>query len=360
LDDDALLDFRTRREALLQQRPGADDHAPENRSPHEIADELAWATLQAKIAQLRTNTAHTVPTTTPSSTDLANTLIALLGGSHADNSPAVIAPHLASIAGPAKDEPYLKKTREIRGLFKIETFRDSTITNAQLSPLIDPLPRSIWKKILLEEFVDFAKLFASMEQGYDHNDEAEDFAAGFAIVKKNHLSAKRPVRTEAEWIRVFGAWEAGVILIYPHRTAELQGYRRMVMDIFRATPSNPTAAINFDVEARDQYAKQPFHMDDRSRLHLPLLTQLFTTANASSTHSVSRKRAISPSSVTSTAKRTDVPCRNWNWGRCQDPCPNRRKHGTCCVCGEDHAAKENDTCLATLRSRAAEASNIVN
>jgi hypothetical protein len=259
-----------------------------------------------------------------------------------------------------KDEPYLKKTREIRGLFKNETFRDSTITNAQLSPLINPLPRSIWKKILLEEFVDFAKLFASMEQGYDHNDEAEDFAAGFAIVKKNHLSAKRPVRTKAEWICVFSAWEAGVILIYPHRTAELQGYRRMVMDIFRATPSNPTAAINFDVEARDQYAKQPFHMDDRSRLHLPLLTQLFTTANASSTHSVSRKRAISPSSVTSTAKRTDVPCSNWNWGRCQDPCPNRRKHGTCCVCGEDHAAKDNDTCLATLRSCAAEASNIVN
>jgi hypothetical protein len=177
-----------------------------------------------KIAQLQTITAHTVPTTTPSSTDLANTLIALLRGSHADNSPAVIAPHLASIAGPAKDEPYLKKTREIRCLFKNETFCDSTITNAQLSPLIDPLPCSIWKKILLKEFVDFAKLFASMEQGYDHNDEAEDFAAGFAIVKKNHLSAKCPVHTEAEWICVFGAWEAGIILICPHQTAELQGY----------------------------------------------------------------------------------------------------------------------------------------
>ena len=87
--------------------------------------------------------AYTVPTTTPSSTDLASTLIALLGGSHANNSSADIAPHLASIAGPAKNEPYLKKTREVRGLFKNETFCDSTITNAQLSPLIDPLPCSI-------------------------------------------------------------------------------------------------------------------------------------------------------------------------------------------------------------------------
>jgi hypothetical protein len=132
----------------------------------------------------------------------------------------------------------------------------------------------------------------------------------------------------------------------------------MVMDIFHATPSNPTAAINFDVEAHDQYAKQPFHMDGCSHLHLPLLTHLFTTANASSSSSVSHKRAVSPSSVSSTAKRIDVPCHNWNWGRCQDPCPNRRKHGTCCLCGEDHSAK--DICLATLRSHAAEASNIVN
>ena len=120
------------------------------------------------------------------------------------------------------------------------------------------------------------------------------------------------------------------------------------MDIFCATPSNPTAAINFDVEACDQDAKQPFHMDNCSCLHLPLLTQLFTTANASSSQSVSHKWAIFPSSTTSTTKRTDVPCCNWNWGRCQDPCPNCCKHGTCCICGEDHSVKDNDICLATL------------
>jgi hypothetical protein len=55
LDDDALLDFRTRRKALLQ------------------------ATLQAKIAQLQTSTIHTIPTATPScSEDPMPTILQLL------------------------------------------------------------------------------------------------------------------------------------------------------------------------------------------------------------------------------------------------------------------------------------------
>jgi hypothetical protein len=103
-----------------------------------------------------------------------------------------------------------------RVLFKSDSFRDSTITNAQLAPLNEPLPRSIWKKIVFEEFVDFTKLFASMDQGYNHYNEPEDFAVGFAIIKKNHLSAKHDVVSEADWIRVFDAWKDGVLLIFPH------------------------------------------------------------------------------------------------------------------------------------------------
>jgi hypothetical protein len=240
-------------------------------------------------------------------------------------------------------------------LFKSDSFRDSTITNAQLAPLNEPLPRSIWKKIVLEEFVDFTKLFASMDQGYNHYDEPEDFAAGFAIIKKNHLSAKRDVISEADWIRVFDAWKDGVLLIFPHRATELQGYRRFVMDIFRSTPLNPAAAIRFDRDARDRYAKQPFHMDDRSLLHLPLLTELFAAANSSSSSpSASLKRLPSSSTTTAPSKRSDVPCRNWNWGNCDDPCSNRRKHGRCCICGEEHQAKENPACLAKLQNRALE------
>ncbi|KAF8218649.1 hypothetical protein L208DRAFT_1348970, partial [Tricholoma matsutake] len=104
-----------------------------------------------------------------------------------------------------------------------------------------PLPRSIWKKIVLEEFIDFTKLFASMDQGYNHYDEPEDFAAGFAIIKKNYLSAKCNIISEVDWIQVFDAWKDGVLLIFPHQATELQGYHHFVMDIFCSTPLNPAA-----------------------------------------------------------------------------------------------------------------------
>jgi len=268
---------------------------------------------------------------------------------------ATVAPHLANIAGQAKSDSHLKKTRDIRALFKKEDFRDSTINDAQLADLPDPLPHSIWKKILLDEYVDFAKLFASMDHGYDHNDEAENFMPGYAIVKKDHIRSKKLIQTEADWIRIFGSWEAGVTLIYPHRKTELQGYRQIVTDVFRASPNNPSIAIEFDGEVRDRYAKHPFHMDDRNQLNLPLMTQLFRAAGASTTGN-SLKRAASPSLPS--AKRTDVPCRNWSWGRCQDPCPNRRKHGICCICGENHQAKDNEACSIVLHARIAESAPV--
>jgi hypothetical protein len=351
LEGDDLLDFRRRRDALLQAQQGPRDNAL---SQQEVADAVAWATLRAKIGQLRPPDIS-LPSTNRSAAQFAESLSTLFRDSHASDSAAVVAPHLARIAGGARNDVHLKKTREIRVLFKSDSFRDSTITNAQLAPLNEPLPRSIWKKIVLEEFVDFTKLFASMDQGYNHYDEPEDFAAGFAIIKKNHLSAKRDVVSEADWIRVFDAWKDGVLLIFPHRATELQGYRRFVMDIFRSTPLNPAAAIRFDRDARDRYAKQPFHMDDRSLLHLPLLTELFAAANSSSvSSSTSLKRPRSSSTTTTPSKRSDVPCRNWNWGNCEDPCSNRRKHGCCCICGEEHQAKENAACLAKLQNRALE------
>jgi hypothetical protein len=351
LEGDDLLDFHHRHDALLQAQQGRPrDNAL---SQQEVADEVAWATLRAKIGQLRPPDISS-PSTNRSATQFAESLSTLFRDSHASDSTAFVAPHLAHIAGGARNDVHLKKTRDIRVLFKSDSFRDSTITNAQLAPLNEPLPRSIWKKIVLEEFVDFTKLFASMDQGYNHYDEPEDFAAGFAIIKKNHLSAKHDVVSEADWIHVFDAWKDGV-LIFPHRATELQGYHCFVMDIFCSTPLNPAAAIRFDCNTHDWYVKQPFHMDDRSLLHLPLLTELFAAANSFFVSpSTSLKQPLSSSTTTTLSKQSDVPCHNWNWGNCKDPCSNCRKHGHCCICGEEHQAKENPACLAKLQNRALE------
>jgi hypothetical protein len=213
LEGDDLLDFCCRHDVLLQAQQG---HPRDNAlSQQEVADAVAWATLQAKIGQLHPPDISS-PSANRSTTQFPESLSMLFWDSHASDSAAVVAPHLAHIAGGARNDVHLKKTREIRVLFKSDSFCDLTITNAQLAPLNEPLPHSIWKKIVLEEFVDFTKLFASMDKGYNHHDELEDFAAGFAIIKKNHLSAKHDVVSEVDWIRVFDAWKDGVLLIFPH------------------------------------------------------------------------------------------------------------------------------------------------
>jgi hypothetical protein len=167
-------------------------------SQQGVADAVAWATLRAKIGQLHPPNISS-PSANQSAAQFAKSLSTLFWDSHAsDSAVVVVAPNLAHTAGGASNDVHLKKTQEIRVLFKSDSFCDLTITNAQLAPLNEPLPHSIWKKIVLEEFVDFTKLFASIDQGYNHYDELEDFAAGFAIINKNHLSAKHNVVSEAD------------------------------------------------------------------------------------------------------------------------------------------------------------------
>ena len=191
-----------------------------------------------------------------------------------------------------------------------------------------------------------------MDMGYDHHDDPKDFGAGYALVKKDQAFSKRALRTEADWIWVFGAWAVGVAFFFPHREAELRDYQAIVMDLFRAVPANPLIGISFDVQVCDKYSKKPFHLDDRAQLNLPLLAQMLSPSTPNPPRA--NKRSISSQAVApaSNLKRADVPCRNWNFGTCKaEICLNHRKHGICCICGEGHRVKDNEQCFALLQSR---------
>jgi hypothetical protein len=347
-----LIDFRTRRDAILSASADKAKELEESEKRKRAAEAVAWAVLQAKLAQL--DYATPLGNDHPSGS-FSEDLVNLLGLSRSSSgsipsSVLAVAPHLGKLSSQIKSDPHLDQTRKYRIVFnKSDQVRDSLINDLQLVSLAEPIPRSIWKKIVQDDFVEFEKLYASMDRGYDHKDEPKSLSEDFAIVKKDQASAKRPLHTEAEWIRVFSAWEAGVVLLFPHRASELQTYRQVVMELFRAAPERPQLAIQFDLEVRDRYAKKPFHMDDRSQHNIPLLAQMFRSA--SSPLSKSNKRGSSSSSTVS-SKRADTPCRNWSLGKCNDPCTNRRKHGVCCICGEKHRAKENELCLASLQARA--------
>ncbi|KIJ89602.1 hypothetical protein K443DRAFT_15952 [Laccaria amethystina LaAM-08-1] len=305
LDETQAVEFRTRREALLEEQstPRPDD--------------------LAKLLGVERSAPQSLPATV-----------------------LALAPHLAELSTSAISDPHIEETWKLRQAIGTDKTIDSLVNLMQVQPLADPIPRSIWRSVIQDHFVNFEKLFASMDKGYDHNDEPRDFGGGYAIIKKEQASAKRPLRSESEWLRVFGAWSSAVVLVYRHRSSELQSYQRMVTDLFRAVPHDPSIAIAFDVEARDHYAKSPFRMDDRTQLNVPLLARMFQ-----STGSSSKKRSNPSPSPSSPSKRSTIPCRNWNMGICDAPCPNGRKHGICCECEGQHRAKDEPVCNTLLQAR---------
>ena len=342
LTETEAVDFRARCEALLE-----DVRAQEAAERRTAVDTAVWAVLNAKLSRLASSQGSDMPTSILSTDDLAK----LLGveRSAPQSLPAsvlALAPHLAELSTSAISDPHIEETWKLRQAIGMDKTIDSLINLMQVQPLADPIPRSIWRSIVQDHYVDFEKLFASMDKGYDHNDEPRDFGGGYALVKKEQATAKRSLRSESDWARVFGAWSSAVVLVYRHRSSELQAYHRMVTDLFRAVPHDPSIAIAFDLEARDRYAKSPFRMDDRSQLNVPLLARMFQGTSSSL-----KKRSNPVPSSSSPSKRLSVPCRNWNMGICDTPCPNGRRHGICSECEGRHRAKDEAVCDTLLQAR---------
>ena len=333
LSGEEVADFREKRDQLLQGSREGEQLAT------NITEDVEWSLLRAKLEQLRSlSSSHEDPLSLDNIIKLLDNR-SMSSGSSIPASVFAAAPHLSSLSEHALNDSHLQTMWKLRQAYASEKAIDPLIDLMQLQPLVDPIPRTIWHNIIQDQYVNFEKLYASMDRGYSHQDEAKDFAGGYALVRKDQYSAKKPIKHEAEWIRVFAAWKSGVILLFPHRQQELQSYCEMVIDLFRAAPLNPSVAIQFDIEARDHYARNPYRMDDRGRLHLPLLAQMF------------QKCEMADHSHDTPAKRATVPFQNWNRGICFDPCVNRRKHGICCECGGKHQAREKEPCHSSLEAR---------
>jgi hypothetical protein len=335
LSSEEIAEFRDKRDQLLHGSRGGQEPAPAT----SVMEDVEWSLLQAKLEQLRSlSSSHKDPFSLDDFVRLLDNHPST-SGSSIPASVLAAAPHLTSLSEHTLNDSHLQTTWKLQQAYASEKAVDPLIDLMQLQPLVDPIPRTIWRNIIQDQFVNFEKLYASMDRGYSHQDEAKDFAGGYALVRKDQYTAKKPIKQEAEWIRVFTAWKTGVTLLFPHRQQELQSYCEMVVDLFRAAPFDPSVAIQFDLEARDRYARNPYRMDDRGRLHLPLLAQMF------------RKREMADHSSDTSAKRATVPCQNWNRGICSDPCVNRRRHGICCECGGRHQAQDKESCHSSLEAR---------
>jgi hypothetical protein len=187
-----------------------------------------------------------------SSSDPAQQLTLLLGldtPPTASSLPALVlaaAPHLGKLSFSVGNS-HLDSTWKLRQVYTGDKAIDAIVDIMQRQQLEEPIPRSIWKEIVQDCFVNFQKLFAAMEPGYDHHDEPKDFHGGFALIKRDQALAQKPVVTEADWTHIYSAWAVGVSLVYHHHE-ELQNYCRVVTELFHAVPHDPLVAINFDVD----------------------------------------------------------------------------------------------------------------
>ncbi|KAG5349888.1 hypothetical protein C0989_001386 [Termitomyces sp. Mn162] len=154
-----------------------------------------------------------------------------------------MAPHLANLQSKVSADPYIAKTWVLCQEYSKEKVIDSLIILGQLQQLKDPISCAMWKLVMLDQFVDFDKLYVMLDRGYGHYDKPKDFSGGFSSVKKDVTTVKRPVKSELDWTRVFDAWMAAVILFYPHHENELFAYRTRILDFCQNIPNDTAIAI---------------------------------------------------------------------------------------------------------------------
>ncbi|KAG6863889.1 hypothetical protein C0991_002306 [Blastosporella zonata] len=193
-----------------------------------------------------------------------------------------IAPHLMRHATAAEPEdPHIKRPRELKRAFSSDRALEALLNFAKAQSVKDPVSQGIWKLIILDQFVNFTKLYATFNPSYDHNDNPRDFGHDFVLIKKDQINQRRTIASQSDWSRCFDAWAEGVVLFYPHRQDELRVYREEVIDIFRQGFHSVSVAIDFDIDAHNCYANQPFCLNDVVKLQKMYTDQVIKSSQAS-------------------------------------------------------------------------------
>lgn len=184
LSEDQQAAFRVARTAEL-----AEAATRASQARRDAVDAAAWKVLEAKLRKDEGDKGQS-----RIGKDFGARLAELLGESEPaapSGFPASVldaAPHLKELGSRAFDDPHLGRTWRLRCAYGKEV--DGVVDGMRAQDLAQPLARSIWRSIVEDRYVDFEKLFATMDPGYDPNDDAKDFAGGFALIKKESVSVK--------------------------------------------------------------------------------------------------------------------------------------------------------------------------
>ncbi|KAJ3832265.1 hypothetical protein F5878DRAFT_670019 [Lentinula raphanica] len=134
---------------------------------------------------------------------------------------------------------------------------------------------------------DFDKVYAALVSFSSSTyDDSRDFGSEYKLVRKDQVLKSVPVTSESQWLRVFDAWTASLLKVYPHRKIELETYKAQIMEYFRSSPYDPSVAIRVDKEARQKAANTPFDLGNPESFHTLLLKELLSARKRPSVQNV--------------------------------------------------------------------------
>ena len=164
-------------------------HVEDQEQRDKAVEEAAWAALRSKLG-------NSAPATSQESS--SNTLERVLELLGKESSPSTtlsksviaVAPHLAEDEDSVFNDPYLGETQKCKIAYASQKPFENLIIKAQGRKVQEPVANSIWKLIILDKYVDFEKLYATLDPEYNPNDEAKDLNEKFTLLEKNSINSK--------------------------------------------------------------------------------------------------------------------------------------------------------------------------
>ena len=155
----------------------------------DAVEEAAWAALRSKLEMAD----HDM--SSGSRTDFLDRMFEFLGqetssSSSLSKSVIAVAPHLADDQDSVFDDAYLNETLKCKSAFANQKPFENLIIKAQGRRVLEPIANSIWKLVILDKYVDFEKLYATLDPGYNPNDEAKEINEKFTLLEKNSISSR--------------------------------------------------------------------------------------------------------------------------------------------------------------------------
>ena len=179
-------------------------HVADQEERDKAVEEAAWASLRSRLEAAAPATSASASC----SRNILDRMLELFGqetssSTSLSKSVLAIAPHLAEDGNTVFEDPYLGETQNYKIAYTNQKPFENLIIRAQGRKVQEPVANSIWRLVILDKYVDFEKLYATLDPSYNPNDEAKELNDKFTLLEKNSISSKRSVLTEAEWMRLY-------------------------------------------------------------------------------------------------------------------------------------------------------------